>query len=157
MSRFFKKSKKDGHKEQSSGTTEISRSIYRKPKKVLYRTLVSEKVEDQMGVLGLTIQDLADALDVTYESARQYAKGVQLLTPSRVEELAEVLKLDYDELWALAVRDDMQKRYGDDVLRFFGKNPELGPIERVWPRLSDDHKKDLITMVEAFAQRDKEN
>ena len=55
----------------------------------------------------------------------------------------------------LKTADKIQKDYGKIPLELAGKNAELDPIDRVRKYLSKQHKNDLITMVQTFAQLDR--
>jgi hypothetical protein len=71
-----------------------------------------------------------------------------------LKELCKILKLDADEVEDVAVVDRIRAKFGPIPTELTGKNPELEPIERYWPKLSKRHKADIITMVQVFAKQD---
>ena len=117
-------------------------------------TTTGERVREQMEKLGLSITDLAGKLGVTYEHVRNIALGNALPSKLMVKPLAEALEIDVKELEKIAVNDRIRVKFGKIPFEIAGKNPELEPIERVWDKLSDSHKKDVVAIVQSFARRD---
>lgn len=117
---------------------------------------ISEVISAAMEAQGITPKDLAEKLEVVYETARQYQKGIQIPADHMLKPLADALGEDVDKLRELAVLDHIRKDHGDIPLKISGKNPELEPIDRVWPHLSSEHKQDIIAMAQTYARRDRE-
>lgn len=102
----------------------------------------------------MTIDNLYDLLkerlEVSYEQVRRVTKGLSAPSQELLREMALVLELDEQELETLRVADDARKRYGKALAAICKKNPELGPIELVWPFLTGDQKKSIVTTAEAY-------
>lgn len=116
----------------------------------------SEKIREKMAEKGMTIKDVGQSLGVTYEHARNVVRGSVL--PSRwvIPDLAKSLGLEKEVLEKLVALDGQEKKYGVTLRKALGQNPELAPLEPLWPKLSDEHKKDIMALVETYAQRDAE-
>lgn len=95
---------------------------------------------------------LKERLEVSYEQVRRVTKGISAPSPELLQEMAIVLELDEEELETLRVADDARKRYGKTLAAICRKNPELGPIEVVWPFLTGDQKKSIVTTAEAYVR-----
>lgn len=95
---------------------------------------------------------LKDRLEVSYEQVRRVTRGLCAPSPELLREMAIVLQLDEEELEGLRVGDDARKRYGKALAVICKKNPELGPIELVWPFLTGDQKKSIVTTAEAYVR-----
>ena len=63
----------------------------RKPEPVDLR--VAAKVRARRVELGLTQQDLADAIGVTYQQAHKYERGVNRLSPGRLDQISIALSV----------------------------------------------------------------
>lgn len=116
---------------------------------------ISDVIASAMEGKGLSIRSLAEKLDVVYETVRGFVNGNAIPSPPMVEVLAKILEEDATELERIAVADRIRRKYGKIPMEIAGKNPELEPIERVWKLLSEEHKEDIIAMVQAYARRDK--
>jgi len=119
------------------------------------KSQISDVISSAMESKGLSIRKLAEKLDVVYETVRGFVNGNTIPSRPMVKVLANVLDKDVDELERLAVSDRIRLKYGKIPMEIAGKNPELEPIERVWKLLSDEHKEDVIAMIQTYARRDK--
>lgn len=124
--------------------------------KVKETTRTADMLKEAMDAQNLSIRDVAMKAGVSYEHIRNIlAPGSKIIpSPLLIAELARILKLDKMELRRAGVVDNIQKKYGSIPAELSGKNPELDPIERAWPKLTDEHKTDVIAMVQMFAKRD---
>jgi transcriptional regulator with XRE-family HTH domain len=118
-------------------------------------TRVSEVMTAAMEDQGLSIRDLAEKVDVTYEHIRGIVRGHVVPHKFLLKAISDALGLDEHELQKTAVADSIEKKHGKIPLELSGKNPELEPIERAWAHLSPEHKDDLIMMAQTFARSDK--
>lgn len=110
----------------------------------LIRTAMSEK--------GLEKRDIKDMTKLrSNEHARKIVKGEGFPSEPVLKDISKGLKLNFNALMDAMNRDKTVYRHGPDVVRLFGKNPELLPIERVWSNLSKTQKSDAITLVEGWA------
>jgi transcriptional regulator with XRE-family HTH domain len=124
-------------------------------KKEREKTRTAELIEEAMNAQNLSIRDVALKADTSYEHIRNILNNGKVV-PSRflLKELAKILKLDWKELERAEVSDRIRLKFGPAALEIQGQNPELEPIERVWLKLSEEHKADIIAMVQTFAKRD---
>jgi transcriptional regulator with XRE-family HTH domain len=117
---------------------------------------VALKITSRLRERSLTIDKLYDLLNeqtnISYEQVRRVTKGLSNPSKSLLKEIANVLDLDEHELERLHVIDQARKRYGKMLAVICQKNPELEPVELVWPFLSVDQKKSIVTTAEAYAQ-----
>lgn len=118
-------------------------------------TDLSEIIAKRMGELGITINELAQLVDISYEHARRIVNvgGVPARPVLRL--ISRELNLDFHELDKMAAAANITKKYGSIPLELSGKNPELEPIERAWQHLTDQQKQDAIAMVKGWAKRNK--
>jgi ribosome-binding protein aMBF1 (putative translation factor) len=116
---------------------------------------LGEMVTEAMNAQGVSIRSLAESLDITYEHARRISRGEAVPSKFILKAVCSLLELDYKELERLATQDKIRKKYGEVSLVLAGKDPTLEPIERAWPKLTDDQKKDAITMITAWAKRNR--
>jgi hypothetical protein len=101
-----------------------------------------------------SIKEVADGCDLKYETIRRAVVGDAL--PSRLvfDRLCDFLKLNKTELTKLWLQDRVEHQYGKASAALSGRNPELQPIEVVWPHISDQHKRDLVAIAKMFANHD---
>jgi transcriptional regulator with XRE-family HTH domain len=117
-------------------------------------TRTGEVLREQMEAKNISIKDLADKIETTYEHTRSIIRGNVVPSKHMLPLFAKVLGLNIKELEKLAVADKIRRKYGKIPLELSGKNPELEPIERAWEKLSESHKQDIIAMVQTYARRD---
>ena len=119
-----------------------------------YGTQTGERVGEQIEKLGLSIKEVAEKVGSSYHHIRNVVRGN--IVPSRLmaKALAEALGIDPQDLERDAVADRIRIKFGNMPFEIAGKNPELVPIERVWDKLSEEHKQDIISIVRTFARRD---
>ena len=121
------------------------------------KTLTAELMEKRMEELGMSARDLSVKVGVVYEHIRNILRGNIVPSKLLVKEIAKALKVPLPELERVAVADRIQLKFGDIPFELSGKNPELEPIERAWPKLSKEHKADILAMVQTFVKRDLAN
>jgi transcriptional regulator with XRE-family HTH domain len=119
-----------------------------------YKTLTGETIRAAMEKQGLSIADVANSVDTSYESARSIVQGNVVPSKHLIKLYASVLKLSLRDLEMNAIADRIRMRFGKRWLEMGGKNAELEPIERVWDKLSDEHKADVIAICKTYAERD---
>jgi transcriptional regulator with XRE-family HTH domain len=114
-----------------------------------------ERIQERMDELGLSIKDVADKAESTYEHIRKITRGTSFPSKYFIRVLAEVLDMDKQELEELVAVDQIMHKYGKTLNRVIGKNPELDPIEKVWSKLTKDQKADFISQITAVARRNR--
>ncbi len=95
------------------------------------------------------IQDLADALHISFEHARKMVKGLVVPTRIRVEALAQIFDVDAAELIALAEADRFDRKYGASSAGSIF-NPEVAPFANAWGVLTDHQKSHLLGQLEGM-------
>lgn len=119
-------------------------------------SLLSSRIYDRMNEKELSIGDLTTQTDSgSYEHTRKVVRGIA--APSRLflKAICNVLDLDLDEMWKLVVADKIRRKFGNLPEILAGKNPELEPLERVWPSLTEEQKKSLVYVAQGLAQSNK--
>ncbi len=118
-------------------------------------TRIAEKIQEAMDAKNLSIRDVSDKMGSTYEHVRNIVRGNIVPSKFFLNGLCTVLGLNLKEMSALSTADRICMKYGDIPSEISGKNPEIEPIERAWPHMSEEHRKDLIAMAAMYAKRDK--
>lgn len=77
--------------------------------------------------LGLSVAELASS-DLTYEQVRKLRLGHCLPSPSSLERLCAVLKVNKRDMSQRVVKDRMILKFGDAVWNFWGINPKAAPL-----------------------------
>lgn len=113
---------------------------------------LNQAIRDRMDDGGKTITDLKNAVGISYEHARKIYNGQSPASRMVLKEICKWLKLDHREIEKLYVSAKIEQEYGGIPLEISGKNPELAPIERAWPKLTDQQKKDATTMITSWAK-----
>lgn len=103
----------------------------------------------------LSIRDLMEATETTYEHTRRLVKGLAHPSPRLVKDIAKFLDLDAKQLQDFATEDRIVSKYGKSSLRVAGRNPEMQAIDVAWPYLSDSSKATLISMAQTMSKHDK--
>jgi transcriptional regulator with XRE-family HTH domain len=118
-------------------------------------TLIGEMISDRMQKLGLSIRDVSGNVDMTYEHVRRIVRGEALPSRFVLKPMCEYLGLNYKEADKLANADRIRKKFGTIPLELAGKNPELEPIEKVWNKLTEQQKRDAISMIQGWARNNR--
>lgn len=118
------------------------------------KTRVGERIRQRMEEKNKSIRELSKDIDVVYETIRGFVTGNTVPSPHILKEICEVLGLNFKEMKTLRVSDEITRKHGVLPPELSKKNPELDPLERLWPKLSEEHKSDLIAMAKTYAHRD---
>src|SRR6266852_3239905 len=78
---------------------------------------------------GLTENELAAKMEISYEFVRQMKIGKKLPSKPMLRELCRVLGLNYEAMKDLVVEDQLANKYGDAGMRAIGKSPRVGQLE----------------------------
>jgi transcriptional regulator with XRE-family HTH domain len=107
---------------------------------------------------GITLKELAAKSEYQYESFRKLARGMTNPSREMVRFLHEQLGIEVQKA-ELAVAEDKSRSKGlwGIVSKAAGKNPEIDPIERVWPDLTENDKRELISMAQMKARFNREH
>ncbi len=98
------------------------------------------------------IQELADAVQVSYEHTRKMVRGLSVPSKFVIRALAEIFKIDASELEAVAKTDQFHRKYGEDSpTPIF--NPEVAPFATAWTMLTEAQKTFLLTHLKTFVSK----
>nr|WP_215905016.1 helix-turn-helix transcriptional regulator [Rhodovibrio salinarum] len=111
---------------------------------------VGQRIRERRTMLGLTQQQLAELIDVTYQQAHKYERGINRVSAGRLYELAMVLGVDVGYFFAdveLASEEESlsgRQRMCLDLARNFSKigderqQEAIAQLARVLARESDE-------------------
>jgi transcriptional regulator with XRE-family HTH domain len=116
------------------------------------KTQVGQFISNAMQQKGVSIRDLAEGIDVTYEHVRRIVKGAAVPSKFILKLIADNLKLNSKELDRYATADRITKKFGSIPVELSGKNPELTPVEHVWGELTEDQKSAAVNMLQGWAR-----
>lgn len=115
----------------------------------------AEKLNARMEEIDVDIRRLAEAVDTTYEHTRRVVRGLSVPSNPLLRAICTELELDYDEMKELAMADKLKRKYGSALASLTERNPELEPLERLWPDLTDEQKNTLVFVAQGFAKSNK--
>ncbi len=99
---------------------------------------------------GPSIRTLADRLNVSYEHVRRILAGEPVVSEDLNKKLSDTLGLDAEEMFRVAIREKMRRRFPDADLG----TPETGSrIDKLWQELGTAQKQALISIAEAFVAK----
>lgn len=110
----------------------------------------AQRICEQMEKLELSITSVADQLGISYEHMRKICRGETFPSKFMLSPLGAILQLSEQELENLMVADKIRQKYGRIPTSISGKNPELEPLERIWPRLTESQKEELLVIARAL-------
>jgi transcriptional regulator with XRE-family HTH domain len=116
---------------------------------------VGELILDAMEEKGMSIRELSVAVETTYEHIRRIVKGEGIPSKFMLKDICEKLHINYKEAEKAATADRIAKRFGSIPIELSGKNPEMEPLDRIWTKLTDEQKHDLISMAQTWAKRNR--
>ena len=123
-----------------------------KPKTELARRLLG-RLQDR----GLTVSQLADRLELKYETLRKIFKGDRPPTKRLLRDLTRELVMDHHELEVLVVVDRLRQDHPGVLLHIAGiAEPEIIAISRQWALLSIDQREQILWLVEKFVAKNRE-
>jgi transcriptional regulator with XRE-family HTH domain len=116
-------------------------------------TDLSELISNALEARDMSIKDLAEHLQITYEHSRRIVRGESVPSRLLLKTLAEPLKLDFEHLVKLATAARIKAKYGSIPAELAGKKPGMESIERAWDKLTPDQQQDLCDMARTWAKR----
>jgi transcriptional regulator with XRE-family HTH domain len=102
---------------------------------------------------GLSVQQLAEATDVVYETIRGIVAGDRPPSKLLLREICRVLRLDLAATSEMLITEQIKRKFDRVPARFAGRNQDLQPIEGLWPLLSPDEKEHIVWLVSHFAEK----
>lgn len=116
---------------------------------------IGHVIEEAMEKNNVSIRDLKEAVGYTYEHIRGIIRGKTVPAAELLEVICEFLHMDYQAAEQMLIEDKIRAKFGSIPKSISQKNPELAPIELVWGRLSEAHKKDLISIANSYYKQDR--
>jgi len=115
----------------------------------------SQEMVKKMNEMGLTIRDVAEKSEATYEHIRRLAHGAVFPSSLMLKEICAILGINPELAKKLATADKIEQKYGSVANVLAGQNPELIEIEKSWVSLQENQKQDIIAMVQALARKNR--
>jgi transcriptional regulator with XRE-family HTH domain len=119
-----------------------------------FATTLVKELERQ----GISMPELAQRTNLSYEHIRKLAKGLAYPSEPAVAAIAKALALDRADLLRMVVEDKMGRtfRFKFHALTEAdeGLDPLL-PIKRVWSQLTPEQREMVIGMVQGMADRNR--
>jgi hypothetical protein len=102
-----------------------------------------------MAVLGISIRDVAQKVDVTYEQVRRIVNCGCKPSNTLLQLLCQLLDLDYPA---------MSKLMNEDIVEFkYGVTPAApGPLAEIWDDLTPVQQEDLLLLAKSWVKRNRE-
>ncbi len=118
-------------------------------------TRLSDLIASRMEERGMSMNDLAKKVDITYEHIRRVVRGAGAPSKYVLQLICTELGLPLREAERLAMVDKIWGKYGKLLTEYLGKKPGLEPLERVWDQLSEEQKQGVIGMAQGWAKTNK--
>jgi transcriptional regulator with XRE-family HTH domain len=113
-------------------------------------------LRSKMEELGLSLRDLENATDLTYEYLRRILLGKSHPSDEGLTRICKALKLPYEELRSRNLVDKMVTKFADTALAYSGyKNPDLALLDAYWTRLTPEERNAFTQQIKAVASRRK--
>ncbi len=117
------------------------------------KTKFASRVSAEMEAQHMSMKDLAEKCEATYEHLRKIVKGLSYPSPLMVKKIAEALKLDKVELGALAAQDRIKYKHGSEVTAALtGVPPRMMSLVNADPYLTDE---DVVELEHIAAMKAK--
>lgn len=111
---------------------------------------------------GMSINDLAMKLDITYEHARRIVSGSNAPGPYLLPLVCKVLSIDLGDarrIISSIKQNRIKKKYGEPLAEpqpirdTPQKKTGMEPIARVWELLTPEQRQDVIAIAQSLARR----
>ena len=99
---------------------------------------------------GISLRELADKLDYTYEQMRKIWIGSSSPSPQLLKEISKLLDLDLKAAEEASAADRMERRYGQTGLKVLGQNPRLSGLSAVAAMLTDAELATLVAVAQGL-------
>ena len=122
------------------------------PPEIKPKTALSLRIHTRMKELPLSSRQLADAVEVHYETMRYILKGDRPPPKRLLRDICRVLTLDFEAMNDILTMELIKRQFGS-VPALRKNDPELQSIEGAWPLLLPEEKEHIVLLVEKYAQR----
>ena len=123
------------------------------PPEIKPKTALSLRIYERMKQKGLTVQQMADATDVVYETMRIIVTGQRPPGKLRLREICRTLDLDFTEINEMLILEQMKRKFGRLPSGTQAKDPELRKIEEIWPFLLPEEKEHICWLVLQLSEK----
>lgn len=106
----------------------------------------SRRLAQRMEEKQLTIRDVSEALNTTYEHIRKVLKGGSFPSRWLLVELCKIFDLNFSEMQQVVAMDRVKIKYGKTV-------PILDTIAENWNELTPEQQRDIQILVQEYAKR----
>jgi hypothetical protein len=113
-----------------------------------YSEAIRERMKGSTNALGrpITLRQLATHLGRSYEHCRKIVSGEPSISEEMNRDLCRVLHLDPSEMWTVAQREKVARRYPS----FAPGTPPKGELAQLWPLLTPRQKTALLGLVRSM-------
>ena len=102
----------------------------------------------------LWIKDVRDAGKITYEHARKLVRGEAVPSKAVSDNIAQLLGLNRDHLWAMAQEDKLERKYGTTlVAKAKHKDPRLAEFQDLILALRQDQVPAALAMLRGLVDQ----
>jgi transcriptional regulator with XRE-family HTH domain len=101
---------------------------------------------------GMSLNDLAEQLDVSYEAVRKLYLNLSLPPRLTLKEICRLLDLKFKEMEPLVLQDRMDRQYGSARYQAEGRNPRLAEVEPLLSQLDETRYKAALAMLRGLAR-----
>ena len=122
------------------------------PPEITPKTPLSLAIYTRMRQVPLTSKQLADAVEVHYETVRYILKGDRPPPKRLLRDICRVLTLDFEAMNDMLTMERIKREFGH-VPALRKNDPELQSIEEAWPLLLPDEKEHIVLLVERYVER----
>lgn len=109
---------------------------------------VGQRIRERRTMLGLTQQQLAQLIGVTYQQAHKYERGINRVSAGRLYELATVLGVDVN--FFFAGLDDAEEAEG-----FSARQRMCLDLARNFAKIDDERQQDAIAQLARVLARER--
>lgn len=110
--------------------------------------LVSRKLRERMEEKDLSVRELANCIQSSYENTRCIVHGRLPIPEPSARLICHCLDIQPEEFDRLRTLDEL--RHKTPPL-----TPSFTPMERFWASLSEEHRQDLVCLARRWAAQDR--
>lgn len=114
---------------------------------------------------GVTVQELSEAIGITYEGARRVLKGLTWPSDAKLDKIVQFLKLDRAEMMRLITEDRIEHRFRielpidrgsfDQTITLPGRSAAAHELLSYWQELTPEQRSTLIDLAQAMLRRNR--
>ncbi len=113
-------------------------------------TQIALRLREAMDRENISIAQLAQQIDMTYEYTRRLVKGINIPSRALLKVVCARFGWDFDEVYRTVVQDKFRLANGAPGALAQDLNPEVEPFEKAWHLLDIDQKEILLAQFKLF-------